>query len=73
MNTPDMNRRTFLKTASFATAAVTLPNILRSQGAGGQSPNNKLNIACCGVGGVLAEPSLSVFNNSGTVIASNTV
>jgi predicted dehydrogenase len=51
MNTPDMNRRTFLKTASIATAAVTLPNILRSQGAGGQSPNNKLNIACCGVGG----------------------
>jgi len=51
MNTPDMNRRTFLKTASFATAAVAMPNILRSQGAGGQSPNNKLNIACCGVGG----------------------
>ncbi|HMD61117.1 MAG TPA: Gfo/Idh/MocA family oxidoreductase, partial [Opitutaceae bacterium] len=46
-----MNRRTFLKTASLATAAVTLPNILRSQGAGGRSPNNKLNIACCGVGG----------------------
>jgi septal ring-binding cell division protein DamX len=25
-----------------------------------------------GVGGVLAEPSLSVFNNSGTVVATNT-
>lgn len=46
-----MNRRTFLKTASLASAAASLPNILRSQGAGGQSPNNKLNIACCGVGG----------------------
>ena len=46
-----MNRRTFLKTASLATAAASLPNILRSQGARGQSPDNKLNVACCGVGG----------------------
>jgi|SRR5208283_1680886 len=51
MNTPGMNRRTFLKTASLATAAVSLPNILRSQDAGAQSPNNKLNVACVGVGG----------------------
>ncbi len=51
MNTPIMNRRSFLKTASLASAAISLPNILRSQGADGQSPNNKLNIACCGVGG----------------------
>src|ERR1017187_6105828 len=51
MNTPDMNRRSFLKTASLASAAITLPNILRSQGAEAQSPSNKLNIACCGVGG----------------------
>lgn len=46
-----MNRRAFLKTASLATAAASLPNILRSQGAAGQSPANKINVACCGVGG----------------------
>ncbi len=46
-----MNRRTFLKTASLASAAVSMPALLRSQGVGGQSPNSKLNIACCGVGG----------------------
>ncbi len=46
-----MNRRSFLKTASLASAAVTLPNILRSQGANPQPVNNKLNVACCGVGG----------------------
>jgi hypothetical protein len=51
MNTPEMNRRAFLKTASLATAAASLPNILRSQGAAGQSPANKINVACCGVGG----------------------
>ncbi len=45
-----MSRRTFLKTAAIASAAISLPNIMRSQGAG-ESPNNKLNIACCGVGG----------------------
>jgi predicted dehydrogenase len=51
MNTPEMNRRSFLKTASLASAAITLPNILRSQGATGQPAGNKLNIACIGVGG----------------------
>ncbi len=51
MNTPGMNRRSFLKTASLASAAVTLPNLLRSQGANPQPANNKLNVACCGVGG----------------------
>jgi len=51
MNAPDMNRRTFLKTASLASAAINLPNLLRSQDAGAQSPNNKLNVACVGVGG----------------------
>ena len=51
MNTPEMNRRTFLKTASLATAAASLPNILRSQGPGDQAPVNKINVACCGVGG----------------------
>jgi len=46
-----MNRRTFLKTASLATAAASLPNILRSQAPGAQAPVNKINVACCGVGG----------------------
>jgi predicted dehydrogenase len=51
MNTPDMDRRSFLKTASLASAAISLPNILRSQGEGAQAPVNKLNVACIGVGG----------------------
>jgi predicted dehydrogenase len=51
MNTPEMDRRTFLKTASLASAAVSVPNILRSQAADAQSPGNKLNVACVGVGG----------------------
>ena len=46
-----MTRRTFLKTASLATAAASLPNILRSQAPGAQAPVNKINVACCGVGG----------------------
>ncbi|ACB76788.1 Gfo/Idh/MocA family protein [Opitutus terrae] len=49
MSSPTLSRRDFLKAASLASAAVTFPNILRSQN--GQSPNNKLNIAFCGVGG----------------------
>jgi predicted dehydrogenase len=49
MKTPMLSRRDFLKTASLASAAVTFPNLLRAQG--GQSANNKLNIAFCGVGG----------------------
>lgn len=43
-----MNRRTFLKTASLASAAVAMPAILKAQA---QTPNNRLNIACVGVGG----------------------
>ena len=35
--------------ASAATLA--FPQLLRSQGAGGGSPNNRLNVACVGVGG----------------------
>jgi len=46
-----MNRRTFLKTASLATAAASMPGILRSQQPGGQTPNNRLNVACVGAGG----------------------
>jgi predicted dehydrogenase len=49
MNSSTLSRRDFLKAASLATAAVSFPHILRSQD--GKSPNNKLNIACCGVGG----------------------
>jgi len=45
------SRRSFIKTASLASAAIAMPAILKSQGPSGQSPNNKLNIACCGVGG----------------------
>jgi predicted dehydrogenase len=51
MSTPGIDRRTFLKTASLATAAFNLPNILRFQGAGSQPANNRLNVACVGVGG----------------------
>ncbi|HEY4300783.1 MAG TPA: Gfo/Idh/MocA family oxidoreductase [Candidatus Didemnitutus sp.] len=53
MQNPDMSRRTFLKTATIASAAVSLPALLRSQNsdAGSSSPNNRLNVACCGVGG----------------------
>jgi len=51
MGTAGIDRRTFLKTVSLATAAFELPNILRSQGAGEQAPGNRLNIACVGVGG----------------------
>ncbi len=50
MKTPDVSRRSFLKTASLASAAtVAFPNVMRSQE--GKSPNNKLNVACIGVGG----------------------
>ena len=51
MKDPIVTRRSFLKTASLASAAIAMPAILKSQGQSGQSPNNKLNIACCGVGG----------------------
>jgi len=44
-----VSRRTFLKTASVASAAVAFPHVMRSQQ--GQSPNNKLNVACIGAGG----------------------
>lgn len=50
MKTPDVSRRNFLKTASLASAAtVAFPHVMRGQQ--GQSPNNKLNVACIGVGG----------------------
>ena len=54
MQSSDMSRRSFLKTASVASAALSLPALLRSQQSGdvpAQTPNNRLNVACCGVGG----------------------
>jgi predicted dehydrogenase len=49
MKTSPYSRRDFLKTASLASAALAFPHVMRSQEGG--SPNNKLNIALCGVGG----------------------
>src|SRR4051812_38780620 len=47
-----LTRRHFLKSTSVASAAMAMPAILRSQeGAQPQTPNNKLNVACIGVGG----------------------
>src|SRR5262249_49447438 len=47
--TPPVSRRSFVKAASLASAAVAFPQVMRSQQGG--SPNNKLNVACIGVGG----------------------
>jgi predicted dehydrogenase len=49
MNPSSLSRRTFLKSASLGSAVVAFPHVMRSQQ--GQSPNNKLNVACIGVGG----------------------
>jgi predicted dehydrogenase len=46
---PTLSRRDFLKTASVGSAVVAFPHVMRSQQ--GPSPNNKLNVACIGVGG----------------------
>jgi predicted dehydrogenase len=47
---PPLSRRHFLKSTGLASAgALAFPAILRSQE--GTSPNNKLNVACIGVGG----------------------
>ncbi len=53
MNKTDVSRRDFLRRTSLASAAtIAFPSILRSQSAGaGGSPNNRLNVACIGVGG----------------------
>ena len=52
MAAPQMTRRSFLKTSSIASAALSFPAVLRSQPAAApQSPNNRLNVACVGVGG----------------------
>jgi predicted dehydrogenase len=50
MKSPELTRRSFLKTTSLASAAaVAFPYVMRSQQ--GESPNQKLNVACVGVGG----------------------
>jgi predicted dehydrogenase len=49
MKTPGISRRSFLQTAALGSAAVSFPQVMRSQQ--GQSPNNKLNVAFVGVGG----------------------
>lgn len=49
MTPPTVSRRSFLKTASLASAVIAFPAILRSQQ--GRSPNDRLNIALVGVGG----------------------
>jgi predicted dehydrogenase len=50
MENKTVSRREFLKSASIASAAtLAFPYVMRAQN--GVSPNSKLNIACCGVGG----------------------
>jgi predicted dehydrogenase len=50
MENKTVSRREFIKTASIASVAtLAFPYVMRGQQ--GQSPNDKLNIACCGVGG----------------------
>ena len=50
METKNVSRREFIKKASLVSAAtIAFPYIMRGQQA--SSPNNRLNIACCGVGG----------------------
>src|SRR6187200_1561336 len=53
MNTPVLSRRDFLKSATIASAALSMPAIMKAQPSGTAQPsnNNKLNIACVGVGG----------------------
>src|SRR5580658_2682847 len=50
MENKTVSRREFIKTASIASVAtLAFPYVMRGQQ--GKSPNDKLNIACCGVGG----------------------
>ncbi len=51
MNAP-LTRRSFIRSAGLASmAAAAFPQVLRAQPAGTPSPNNRLNVACIGVGG----------------------
>lgn len=60
------NRRDFLKTTSLAAgaAAVSGPYLLRGQGT-----NDRINIACIGVGGKGDSDSSSVYNLGGNIVA----
>ena len=49
MTPSSIPRRSFLKQTAIASAALSLPRVLRAQG--GVSPNDRLNVACVGVGG----------------------
>ena len=51
--TPLITRRNFLKTTTAAAAALAVPHITKGQTTiGGKSPNNRLNVAVIGVGGI---------------------
>ena len=51
MNSP-LTRRSFIRSAGLASvAAAAFPQVLRAQTAGTPTPNNRLNVACIGVGG----------------------
>ena len=60
------NRREFLKSTSLAlgAAAISAPSILRAQGA-----NERINIACIGVGGKGDSDSSSAFGLGGNIVA----
>jgi Zn-dependent alcohol dehydrogenase len=47
--TPTPTRRSFLKTAAVTSSVLAFPHVMRSQP--GSSPNNRLNVACVGIGG----------------------
>jgi predicted dehydrogenase len=50
--TPTVSRRSFLRSAALTSiAAAAFPYVLRGQAPGTPNPNNRLNIAFCGVGG----------------------
>ena len=48
MSFPPLSRRAFLRNASLLSAATAFPSLLRGQTS---TPNNRLNVACIGVGG----------------------
>lgn len=58
------SRRNFLKSASFAAAAMSAPYFLRAQG-----NNNKIRVACIGVGGKGDSDSSSMFGLGGDIVA----
>ncbi|MBI2498092.1 MAG: Gfo/Idh/MocA family oxidoreductase [Opitutae bacterium] len=63
MNTP-LTRRSFLKHASLAAGALAAPAFLRAQGTPARSPNNRLNVAIIGVGGMGAKAVAAMRNEN---------